>query len=94
MTAAQLSPDARAAGRKLLHFNTDTNPPPTLGRVLWASRPQRKRSDARTLAELAIALCEAAQPKARAVKDGNGWRGIVYAGRRTRRETAKEGQTA
>lgn len=80
----------------IVRLNTDPSPPAALGRVLWCSRPQRRRSNARQLAGLAVQHCadRAAWPKCRAVRDGTGWRGVVYAGRRTRREREKQIATA
>lgn len=66
---------------------------PELANYLWVSRPQQRRSDARKLAELAIRLVadKAETPRAAVVKAGLCWRGVVYAGRRSRREVAKAG---
>jgi hypothetical protein len=76
----------------ILRLNTDPNPPAALGRVLWCSRPQAKRTNARTLAAMAAKhmRSRASYPKAKATRletESGQWRGIVYAGRRTRRET-------
>ena len=78
----------------LVKMNRDTTPPAELGRALWVSKPQRRRVDAKTLAGLAIYVGDFAAvacPKIKAVRNGQNWRGVVYAGRRSRREVAKEG---
>ena len=76
---------------EMLTFNR--SPHYTEDDCLWVSKPHPSRTMARQLAELAIGTIGrevAAYPKAIAVKDGAFWRGVVYAGRRTRREAAKE----
>ena len=60
--------------------------------VLWVSKPQPGVKRARQLAELAIGTIgrEVAEfPKTQIMRDGANWRGVVYAGRRSRREAAK-----
>ena len=69
---------------------------PELAAYLWVSRPQQRRGDARKLAELAVRLVADRSespkvPRAAVVKAGLCWRGVVYAGRRSRREAAKAG---
>ena len=78
----------------LVRMNRDAAPPAELGRALWVSKPQRRRVDAKTLAGLAVYVGDFAAvacPKIKAVRNGQNWRGVVYAGRRSRREVAKEG---
>jgi len=77
----------------LVKMATDPQPPDYLGDNLWVSKPQPSRSRARQLAQLAIATVKAEHPKATAHRIGftNEWRGVVYAGRRSRREVAKAG---
>lgn len=72
-------------------MNRDRKPPIGLIGCPWVSRPQVKRSDAKTLADLALKTLETKlkYPKTCTVRDGPNWRGIVYAGRRTRRQVAK-----
>ena len=78
----------------LVKMAEDKTPPDYLSGNLWTSKPQPNRKRAKELAELAIGTigCEvAAYPKAGTVIAGPGlWRGVVYAGRRSRREVAKE----
>ena len=63
--------------------------------VLWVSKPQPSSRRARQLAELAIGTIgrEVAEyPKVSVYLAGPSlWRGVVYAGRRSRREVAKAG---
>jgi hypothetical protein len=76
----------------LVRMNEDRNPPVGIGdyvKPLWVSKPQPTRRRARQLAELAVHAVEAAYPKAIAVSSAGAYRGVVYAGRRSRREAAK-----
>jgi len=76
----------------LVKMNRDAAPPADLGGVLWVSKPQKRRIDAKTLAGLAVGVGDfiaVACPKVKVVRDGLNWRGVVYAGRRSRREMAK-----
>ena len=63
---------------------------------LWASKPQSSRVRARQLAELAVGEVGrelADYPKVKVVPvygGGTFYRGVVYAGRKSRREAAKE----
>lgn len=77
----------------LVKMSQDKTPNIT-GSYLWVSKPQPSARRAKQLAELAIGTIGrevAAYPKATAISDGGSWyRGVVYAGRRSRREAAKE----
>jgi hypothetical protein len=79
----------------LVKMAEDKTPPSAFAKFLWVSKPEPSRKRARQLAELAIGTIgrEAAElPKAGALKIGTeNWRGVVYAGRRSRREVAKAG---
>lgn len=81
MGLAVLTPEA-----VMVAVNRDARPPQPFGRWLWCSRRMVKRCDARKLAALASKRCRAACPKFKAVRDGAFWRGVVYAGRRSKRE--------
>ena len=76
----------------MVRMNTDPNPPPAFAGFLWVSKPQSKRNWERELAAKAVGerVEEAGRLKFKAVKCGWDWRGVVYAGRRSRREAAKE----
>ena len=74
----------------LVKMQQDTQPPDYLSGNLWVSRPMVKRSTARGIAALAVRGVDAACPKFGAVRaEGGQWRGVVWAGRRSRREAAK-----
>ena len=87
---------ARSIGVEVFEVKREDKTPPALWAnppYLWASKTQRRRSDARKLAELAVGLCvgKATILRTDVQWDGVGYRGVVYAGRRSRREVAKAG---
>lgn len=83
----------------LVKMNEDHNPPVDFTRFLWVSRPQPSKRRAKQLAELAVSGYYPGDwtgnkvRKARVEMDCyDQWRGVVYAGRRSRREVAKAGE--
>ena len=78
----------------LVKMATDPQPPPAYAGFLWVSKVQPSAKRAKQLAELALGsqhFPTMGIPKAKSVKCGWDWRGVVYAGRRSRREVAKAG---
>ena len=76
----------------LVKMAQDRTPPDYLADNLWVSKPQTKRSTARQLAALAVKFTDCGCPKFGVALDSPGhWRGLVWAGRRSRREVAKAG---
>ena len=80
----------------IVKMNEDKTPLPAFAEFLWVSKPQSGRSRARQLAQLAIGtigreVAEYPKVKVSTVYGGGTFYvGVVYAGRRTRREAAKE----